>query len=155
MVPAGVAVVLLDDEFKVLLGKRSTGNGAGSWGLPGGRLEEDESLEDCAGREVQEEVGLTTPPDYFIPILPVAHQVGDEWWVTIYMYGKITPIEKHMVKNCEPQKCEEIKWFTLEEVEDLMHVFGGEDTVRAIKDAILRKEAFNKISDHALRDHAH
>lgn len=43
---------------KVLLLKRSKkGDNSGTWGLPGGKVEEDESLIDAAKREAKEECG--------------------------------------------------------------------------------------------------
>ena len=53
----GVGVLVLK-EGKVLLGRRVSSHGAGSWCPPGGHLEFGESLEDCARREVLEETGM-------------------------------------------------------------------------------------------------
>lgn len=47
-----------DDEGKVLLVKKISGQFSGKWALPGGHLDENELLEDCALRELQEECGL-------------------------------------------------------------------------------------------------
>ncbi len=49
------AVVIVDEENKVLLQKRSDN---GLWGLPGGLLEIDEFISDGAIREVKEETNL-------------------------------------------------------------------------------------------------
>ena len=53
----GVGVLILK-EGKVLFGKRIGAHGADSWAPPGGHLEINESLFDCAQREVLEETGL-------------------------------------------------------------------------------------------------
>lgn len=53
---ASVAIVR---EGKVLLIKRAYAPYQSLWTLPGGRLEPDESIEQCAIREIAEEVGLT------------------------------------------------------------------------------------------------
>ncbi len=55
IVRLGVAVVVRDDEGKFLLERRSD---CGWWGLPGGRVEPGESVEQAAIREVHEETGL-------------------------------------------------------------------------------------------------
>jgi len=52
---ASVAIVRRDD---VLLIQRNRAPSAGLWTLPGGRLEPGETPEECAERELAEELGL-------------------------------------------------------------------------------------------------
>ncbi len=54
----GVAVILLDDEGRVLLGRRSRGAYRGAWCIPCGYVEYDEDVRDAARRECREETGL-------------------------------------------------------------------------------------------------
>jgi ADP-ribose pyrophosphatase YjhB (NUDIX family) len=51
----GAALVVLDGERRVLLGRRMD---SGVWGLPAGLLELGERLEDAARREAREEIGI-------------------------------------------------------------------------------------------------
>jgi 8-oxo-dGTP diphosphatase len=51
--------VIIERDGKILLGKRLGAHGEGTWSVPGGHLEFDESFEACALREVKEELGLT------------------------------------------------------------------------------------------------
>jgi len=64
--PAAVAVVLvdLDGEPSVPIFQRTAdmSRHAGQMALPGGRLHEGETVETCALRELQEELGLAVPP---------------------------------------------------------------------------------------------
>ncbi|MEE4200706.1 NUDIX domain-containing protein [Erythrobacter sp.] len=53
---AGVSVLLTNDAGEVLLLRHSYGPNV--WGLPGGGLKRAESPEDCARREVREELGI-------------------------------------------------------------------------------------------------
>ena len=57
---AGVFLIRYKNErFEVLLGRRSTSHGFGQWAIPGGKLEgRDDSLRDCAFRELKEETGI-------------------------------------------------------------------------------------------------
>ena len=53
----GVGVLLLRDG-KVLLGRRMSPHGRGTWSPPGGKTEPGESDEEAARRELAEETGL-------------------------------------------------------------------------------------------------
>jgi 8-oxo-dGTP diphosphatase len=54
----GVGVIVVKDG-KVLLGERLASHGAGTWAIPGGHVEFNETFEETAKREVEEETGLT------------------------------------------------------------------------------------------------
>ena len=56
--PAPGAVVLIEKDGQVLLGRRSGSYGAGKWCLPMGFIEFDEDFLTAAIREVKEETGL-------------------------------------------------------------------------------------------------
>jgi 8-oxo-dGTP diphosphatase len=56
--PAPGAVILIEKDGQVLLGRRSGSYGAGKWGLPMGFIEYDEDWLTGAIREVKEETGL-------------------------------------------------------------------------------------------------
>lgn len=66
--PAAVAVGLALDEAGaecVLLTRRAQGlrSHAGQWAFPGGRVEDGESAEEAALRELKEEIGLSLGPE--------------------------------------------------------------------------------------------
>ncbi|MBR1765368.1 MAG: NUDIX domain-containing protein [Ruminococcus sp.] len=80
LIQAAASVIIMDREGRVLLGKRSDN---GFWGYSGGSLEIDERVEDCARRELLEEMGLTANSLEFFMVNsgPEAHYVypnGDE-----------------------------------------------------------------------------
>lgn len=52
-----VAIFIRKDN-KILMGKRLSKVGYGTWGLPGGHLEYNEHIEAAAHRELMEETGL-------------------------------------------------------------------------------------------------
>ena len=54
----GVAVVLLDADGRVLMGRRSAGGNVGEWCIPCGYVEWGEDIRDAARREFREETGI-------------------------------------------------------------------------------------------------
>ena len=57
--PPKAGVILFDfKKKKILIVKNKNTSGTGKWGLPKGHVEENESREDCAMRELHEETGI-------------------------------------------------------------------------------------------------
>ena len=54
----GVAVVVLDEDGRILLGRRSAGGNVGEWCIPCGYVEWGEDIREAARREFAEETGL-------------------------------------------------------------------------------------------------
>lgn len=103
----GVGVIVIKDN-KVLLGKRKGAHGEGSWSFPGGHLELNESIEDCARREVLEETGLTIEG---IELGTFTNDIFDKeskHYVTLYAISKLGIGEARVM---EPDKCEAWRWF--------------------------------------------
>jgi ADP-ribose pyrophosphatase len=77
--PAVLILVLLFAEGKLLLLKRGQSPYIGKWAPPGGFVEEGESLERAAAREVEEEVGIKLREEQLLPqgiqSLPALNQV--------------------------------------------------------------------------------
>ena len=74
------SIICIDDTGKILLGKRSDNH---MWGYSGGSVEIDEHVEDCAKRELFEEMGITAELLEFFCVNsgPEAHYIypnGDE-----------------------------------------------------------------------------
>ncbi|HUV16472.1 MAG TPA: NUDIX domain-containing protein [Pelolinea sp.] len=82
----GVATIILRNN-QLLLIKRKKSHGAGSWAVPGGHLEYGESLEECAMREMREEVGLEIGNVRFKAITNDLFSENYLHYITIWMKG--------------------------------------------------------------------
>ena len=61
---------MLDDEGRVLLGRRGIEPFLGLWDTPGGFVEVGESLEECVRRELREEAGVEVEVGRLIASVP-------------------------------------------------------------------------------------
>jgi 8-oxo-dGTP diphosphatase len=104
----GVFIVVYK-EGKVLLGER-LGHRKGYFGSPGGRLEKDETLIDCAKRELKEETSLEEELTYVGVVRE--HQgglVGD-----FIHFASLCRNPRGDVVLMEPDKCRGWKWYSLD-----------------------------------------
>jgi 8-oxo-dGTP diphosphatase len=114
-VGVGFGVMLLRND-KILLGKRnqdpakasSALNGAGTWTMPGGKLEFGETFEEGAKREINEETGIKLKKVNVIcvnqDIIESAH------FITI---GLLSEDFNGEARVMEPEEITEWRWFNL------------------------------------------
>ena len=86
----GIGVIIIKDN-KVLFGKRKNSHGDGTWSLPGGHLEFGESWEDCALREVEEEVGITINNLHFVTATNDIFQAEEKAWDPSARFRQVSP----------------------------------------------------------------
>lgn len=103
----GVGVIIIKDN-KVLLGKRMNAHGEGSWCFPGGHLEFNEEVEDCATREVKEETGISIKNIRKATFTNDIFEKEKKHYVTIFVVCDFASGE---VTITEPEKCERWDWF--------------------------------------------
>jgi mutator protein MutT len=65
----GVSAVVFDDDGRVLVVERGKPPAEGSWSVPGGRLEDGETMAEGVAREVKEETGLEVEVGALIEVL--------------------------------------------------------------------------------------
>jgi 8-oxo-dGTP diphosphatase len=126
----------------VYAGIRKGSHGADTLALPGGHLELYESWEDCAIREVKEEM------DVDLLNVELAHVTNnpmpdeEKHYVTIFMMGRIGNDAGEPV-NTEPDKCEGwrlYEWDELQSMQDTGKLFGPLECL--IKEAPIRLMEF-------------
>tara|TARA_Y100000310_G_C20491390_1_gene719400 strand:- start:89 stop:526 length:438 start_codon:yes stop_codon:yes gene_type:complete len=103
----GVGVIVIRDGL-VLLGKRKGAHGEGCWSFPGGHLEFNELLSECAKREVKEETDLDIEKIDQLTFTNDIFNKDDKHYATLYVLARSVVGD---VKLMEPEKCEEWKWF--------------------------------------------
>ena len=93
--PNAASVALVRDG-KVLLIKRAYAPYKGLWTLPGGRLEPDETIEQCAIREIAEEIGVTirNPRPVMVQALGQDLSFRLQVFVTGDFTGRIVPSDE-------------------------------------------------------------
>ena len=119
----GVGVMVLNDN-KVLLGLRNPDkikasselNGAGTWTMPGGKVEYMEKLVDAAKRELEEETGLKAKKIDFLCI-------SDDMTDTAHYVTAVFKVNDYsgIVKTMEPETILEWRWFDLNDLPKNMY----------------------------------
>jgi 8-oxo-dGTP diphosphatase len=111
----GIAVgaMIFNRERKILLTKRSQGakNEKGRWEVPGGAVEFGETLQRAIKREMKEELDIDI---MLVEQLPAANHIipkDHQHWVPTTFLAKIRG--KKQPRIVEPEKCDEIGWFSL------------------------------------------
>lgn len=96
----------------------------GVWDLPKGKLEEGETIKECAVREVAEEVGISVVPEIAFQLSKTYHeyeQGGIHYGKTTHWFGMRFP--SGMELNFDPQieeDIQEVSWISLEEAQTLV-----------------------------------
>lgn len=116
IIQCAASIICVDHAGRVLLGKRSDNH---KWGYSGGSVEIDERVEDCAKRELYEEMGLVAEELAFFCVNsgPEAHYIypnGDEVsnFEIVYICRKWngTPVS-------QDGEMEELRFFSANEID--------------------------------------
>lgn len=104
----GIGVILVNQDGQVLVGKRKNSH-APYYSIPGGHLDEGETFEQCAIREVWEETGINVSDPRVIAVtnnLETYQQEGKHYISIILLVENIDETPKLV----EPEKCEAWLW---------------------------------------------
>jgi 8-oxo-dGTP diphosphatase len=104
----GVAVIIRDENGRILLGKRKNVLNAGLWSLPGGHLEWMEDFEACCRREVKEEVGIEISYPRKVAFSNDRFYKDNRHYITLFFLAEWAGGQ---VVNAEPDKCYGWEWF--------------------------------------------
>ncbi len=111
--------VLIFKEGKILLGKRKGSHGEGEYSCPGGHLDYEEYLKDCAIREVKEECNINIKNLKFVCLVDRIKS-SPKHYVTAIFYSEFDGGE---LKIMEPDKCESLDWYDLDNLPSPMFYY--------------------------------
>lgn len=128
----GVGAAIFNNEGKVLLTLRGAKakNERGKWEIPGGGVEFNETFEQAITREMKEELGIDIAVKELLDVC--SHIIPDEkqhWVSPTY----ICTITKGLPRIVEPEKCADLQWFSIEEMETLSLSLVTQHDLQALK----------------------
>ncbi|KKP98184.1 MAG: MutT/NUDIX family protein [Candidatus Moranbacteria bacterium GW2011_GWE1_36_7] len=109
----GCGALIFNDKKEVLLMKRSKNskNQALWWSQPGGAVDFNEKAIVATKREIKEELGIDIDIWAEVPHIDHVLKKEQQHWMAIPFLAKI---KKGVPKIMEPNKCDEIGWFALD-----------------------------------------
>jgi len=133
----GSGYLFLVRDGKILLQRRcNTGFMDGFYGVPAGHLEGNETAREGAAREFREEIGIEVNPGDLTVVHVMHRKAEKDERIDFFM---TTDTYEGAIQNMEPEKCDELGWFPLENLPE-----NTIEYVRVAIDAFLRKEFYSE-----------
>ncbi|WP_153161171.1 NUDIX domain-containing protein [Zoogloea sp. 1C4] len=105
-IPTGVHVLLERDGLVLLMRRAGTGFFDGLYSLPGGHVEEGESLRTTAVREMREELGIELA-ESALSVVGVVHRRSDTNRIDFFLRASVWQGEPVIA---EPDRCDDLRW---------------------------------------------
>lgn len=131
-----VSVMLRVGEEVLLIRRCNTNIDDGLYGFVGGGVDGNESVTNAAMREVLEEVGVRLEKDS-LKVIHVQHKMHLGGYESICFFTEATKWEGEP-RNMEPNKCDDLKWFSLNALPKNMQSF---DVVEMVREGIFFSES--------------
>lgn len=114
-VVVGVGVIITNPQGQILMGKRSSQH-APYWSIFGGHVDAGESFEDCAIREIKEEIGIdiSAPTVFGISNNVNTYRQEGKHTVSICMHVEYCGDKQPQIM--EQDKCESLMWVSPHEL---------------------------------------
>ncbi|MGJ5675216.1 MAG: 8-oxo-dGTP diphosphatase MutT [Nostochopsis sp.] len=122
----GVAVIWNDQGQILIDRRRQEGAMGGLWEFPGGKIELDETIEECIQREIKEELGIVI-------------EVGEHLITIDHTYTQIrVTLTVHHCRFIQgvPQliECDEVRWVSVDELESFAFPEANIQIIAALRD---------------------
>ena len=109
-----VGLILLNDKKVLLMRRCNTGYMDGKYALVSGYVEAGETLKQAMLREAKEEIGITLDENELHFVCGIRR--GDNFdYINFYFY---TDSYMGEVSNMEQNKCDDLKWFDIDNLPD-------------------------------------
>lgn len=130
LISLGATTLVFNEKNELLLNLRSDTN---TWGIPGGSMELEETIEETAIRELKEEAGITADKLELVTVLSgkeyyFEYPNGDKMSTVIVLFKVLNYSGEIKVSDNESKK---LKFFSLNDLPDM------ESRAKAIVDKIL------------------
>ncbi|MBN3946481.1 MAG: 8-oxo-dGTP diphosphatase MutT [Nostoc sp. NMS7] len=121
----GVAVIWNDQKQILIDRRRPEGMMGGLWEFPGGKIEPGETISECIQREISEELGIVIEVGEHL--ITIDHTYTD-LRVTLTVHHC-----RHVTGVPQPLESDEIRWVTLEELEQFTFPKANIQIIAALK----------------------
>lgn len=123
-----VTAGIIRKDGKVLIAKRKRALMGSPWEFPGGKVEKDETLQECLKRELREELGIEAEIGAFL--CAQKHVLNCQSAIHLFAY-EVT----HISGDFQLRDHEEIRWVPVEELEQ----YNFPDTDRVIVQYLINR----------------
>ncbi|MFN4140446.1 NUDIX hydrolase [Aestuariivirga sp.] len=125
---------VVEDYLRILLIRRGGEPFKGLWALPGGFLQEEETLDECAARELREETGVEVA--HLEPFATFSDPRRDpRYRVITAAYFALIPAARHAIKS--GSDADDAQWYSMARLPTL--AFDHRDIVRVARQALAEK----------------
>ena len=104
----GVAVIRNQQGQILIDRRRDEGEMGGLWEFPGGKIESNETVEECIFREIKEELSLEIAVGQ---CLTIVNHIYPAFEITLFVHEC-----EYLGGKPQPLACDEIRWVNLEEI---------------------------------------
>jgi len=114
LIPSVYALFIQDE--KILLSRRfQTGYEDGKYSLVAGHADGEETMKEAMAREAREEANVSIDSDDFDLAVTMHRWCGDHERIDLFFIIKKWDGE---IKNREPDRCDDLSWFSLNQLPD-------------------------------------
>lgn len=113
-----VDIIVMNNEGEVLVVQRENEPGKGEWWVPGGRLQKNETIVECAKRKAKEELGLDLEPVEILGFGETIFNKGPFDGVTTHTVNSFVLMSEIGKQKVTPDKSQHLNWKFISDLDD-------------------------------------